>query len=165
MKNDLYDVVNTIRLSRAVMRTIRQNLFWAFFYNSIGIPVAAGVFYGFGIMLNPMIGAAAMSFSSVCVVTNALRLRRFRMESAQVSAVSDNKNDSDKKVVLKVKGMMCDKCTAHVKEALEGIDGVQSADVSLEKKQAVVMLCGDVSADILKDAVIGAGYKCTVSKK
>ena len=165
MKNDLYDVVNTIRLSRAVMRTIRQNLFWAFFYNSIGIPVAAGVFYGFGIMLNPMIGAAAMSFSSVCVVTNALRLRRFRMESAQVSAVSDNKNDSDKKVVLKVKGMMCDKCTAHVKEALEGIDGVQSADVSLEKKQAVVMLCRDVSADILKDAVIGAGYKCTVSKK
>ena len=87
------------------------------------------------------------------------------MESAQVSAVSDNKNDSDKKVVLKVKGRMCDKCTAHVKEALEGIDGVQSADVSLEKKQAVVMLCGDVSADILKDAVIGAGYKCTVSKK
>ena len=169
MKSDLYDVVNTVRLSRAVMRTIRQNLFWAFFYNIIGIPIAAGVFYGAGIMLNPMIGAAAMSFSSVCVVTNALRLRNFRMRSADGSFIETKKNqnsaDETHIVTLKIKGMMCEKCVAHVKEALESVEGVVSADVSLKKKRAVVSTNGKVNTDKMVDAVTKAGYSVPGSSK
>ncbi len=163
MKSDLYDVVNTIRLSRAVMRNIKQNLFWAFFYNVIGIPIAAGVFYGVGLMLNPMIGAAAMSLSSVCVVSNALRLRHFKMKKP----VGIENNAEDKKEVkimentatLAVEGMMCMHCVSHVKEALEKIDGVSGAEVDLDKKTAVVTLNGDVPTETLIAAVEGAGYK------
>ena len=163
MKNDLYDVVNTIRLSRAVMRNIRQNLFWAFFYNAIGIPVAAGVFYGLGIMLNPMIGAAAMSFSSVCVVTNALRLRHFKMQQPKSIKNKTIINESEEtlmenKITLTIEGMMCQHCVAHVKKALEGVEGVASAEVSLDDKTAAVTLSGDVSTDTLIAAVKDAGY-------
>ena len=164
MKNDLYDVVNAIRLSKAVMRNIKQNLFWAFFYNAIGIPVAAGVFYGLGIMLDPMIGAAAMSFSSVCVVTNALRLRRFKMQQPKgiknKTIISESEETiMEKKITLKVEGMMCQHCVAHVKKALEETDGVASAEVSLDDKTATVILCNDVSTNTLIAAVKEAGYE------
>lgn len=163
MKSDLYDVVNTIRLSKAVMKTIRQNLFWAFFYNAIGIPVAAGVFYGVGLMLNPMIGSAAMSFSSVCVVTNALRLRHFRMYDAEGS-VSKKQRKADKEmdgnsVNLKIRGMMCEKCVAHVKEALTSVDGVAEAEVSLKDGMAAVTLSRETEISELIRAVENAGYK------
>lgn len=169
MKSDLYDVVNTIRLSKAVMRTIRQNLFWAFFYNAIGIPIAAGVFFRLGLMLNPMIGAAAMSFSSFCVVSNALRLRRFKMQAPDGRQIK-NKNLSKKGnmamnenvVTLKVKGMMCEKCVSHVKEALESVDGVKNADVSLKNNCALVTFEKDISSDCLVDAVVKAGYQAKV---
>ena len=165
MKNDLYDVVNTIRLSKAVMRTIKQNLFWAFFYNIIGIPIAAGALYSFGIMLNPMIGAAAMSCSSVCVVSNALRLRHFKFRSAQgVNNIKAEKHESEEtkmenKITLQIEGMMCQHCVAHVKKALEGIDGVISAQVSLEEKNAVVTTDGSVDSSALVTAVTGEGYE------
>ena len=162
MKSDLYDVVNTIRLSRAVMKNIRQNLFWAFFYNMIGIPIAAGVFSGIGLMLNPMIGAAAMSCSSVCVVSNALRLRNFRMKSAVRQDMEINREEvkeMENKTVLSVEGMMCQHCVAHVKKALEGIDGVSAAEVDLDSKTAEVKSNGAVSADVMIKAVEDAGYK------
>lgn len=169
MKSDLYDVVNTVRLSRAVMRTIRQNLFWAFFYNIIGIPIAAGVFWGIGLMLNPMIGAAAMSFSSVCVVTNALRLRRFKMQSSDGSLIKNKQikkggnSMNENLITLKVKGMMCEKCVAHVKDALESVDGVQSAEVNLKSASAKVTLEKEVQTDTLIDAVVQAGYQASVT--
>lgn len=162
MKSDLFDVVNTIRLSRAVMRNIRQNLFWAFFYNSIGIPIAAGALSGIGIMLNPMIGAAAMSFSSVCVVTNALRLRRFRMKQPEnADNIEGSENGGENKmteIALSIDGMMCQHCVAHVKKALEGVDGVQSASVDLDSKSAVVTSDSD-NSDALIAAVKEAGYE------
>ena len=169
MKSDLFDVVNAIKLSKAVMRNIKQNLFWAFFYNSIGIPVAAGVLYGFGILLNPMIAAAAMSFSSVCVVSNALRLRRFKTESFTADYGNTEKiqtvNFEQRKdriimtKTIKIEGMMCMHCVNHVKTALEKIDGVILADVSLENKCAVVTLSKDVDTEILNKTVIDAGYE------
>ena len=163
MKSDLYDVVNAVRLSRAVMRIIKQNLFWAFFYNSIGIPIAAGALSGFGIMLSPMIGAAAMSFSSVCVVTNALRLRHFRFSSPKIR-VSENTNkitktevkEMDNKTVLSVEGMMCQHCVAHVKKALEEVDGVKEVNVLLEEKRAEIT--GSADREALVAAVKAAGY-------
>lgn len=163
MKSDLYDVVNTIRLSRAVMRNIRQNLFWAFFYNAIGIPIAAGVFYSLGLMLNPMIGAAAMSLSSVCVVSNALRLRRFKMKNPV--GIENNVEDKEEvktmenRTTLAVEGMMCMHCVSHVKEALEKIEGVTGAEVDLDKKTAVITMSGDIPTETLIAAVEGAGYK------
>ena len=169
MKSDLYDVVNAIRLSKAVMRNIKQNLFWAFFYNSIGIPVAAGVLYGLGILLNPMIAAAAMSFSSVCVVSNALRLRRFKPKKANTDYINTEETQTvnfeqrkDRTIMTKtvnIEGMMCMHCVNHVKTALEKIDGVVSADVSLENKCAVVTLSKDIDTEILNKAVIDAGYE------
>ena len=163
MKSDLYDVVNTILLSRRTMRIIKQNLFWAFFYNTIGIPIAAGVLYGVGIMLNPMIGAAAMSCSSVCVVSNALRLRRFRMKHSQSGDNIINKNESEDKIMektvtLKIEGMMCQHCVAHVKKALEGVDGVSEANVSLENKNAVVKVSENTDVSALIKAVTDEGY-------
>lgn len=157
MHSSLCDAAVAVHLSRSVIKNIRMNLFWAFFYNTLGIPVAAGVLYPFfGITLNPMIGSAAMSLSSVCVVTNALRLRRFKDEYA-----SENKKSDNMSKTLKIKGMMCDHCVSHVKTALEGVDGVISADVSLEKNQAVVTLSKEVNNSTLTDAVAGAGYKVT----
>lgn len=170
MKSDLFDVVNTILLSKRVMQIIRQNLFWAFFYNIIGIPIAAGVFYGLGIMLNPMIGAAAMSCSSVCVVSNALRLRRFKMKESRLKRTEGLENinheseetSMEKQVTVKVEGMMCQHCVAHVKKALEGVEGVTAAEVSLENKNAVVTFNEGVEASALINAVKEAGYKAEI---
>lgn len=151
MKNDLRDVVTAIRLSRAVIRNIRQNLFWAFFYNCLGIPLAAGVFYPlFGLQLSPMIGAAAMSLSSVFVVTNALRLRRFHKAS---------KKEEKGMVTLTIEGMMCDHCRKRVEDTLNALTGVH-ATVDLGKKQAVIN-AGTTSAEALAKAVTDAGYTVT----
>ena len=170
MKSDLLDVVTAIKLSKAVMRNIKQNLFWAFFYNSIGIPIAAGVFCGLGLMLNPMIAAGAMSFSSVCVVSNALRLRRFKADNVTVSKAENiqktqtvnfeqRKVDLTMEKTIKIEGMMCMHCVGHVKSALEKIDGVVSADVSLENKTAIVKLDKDIDISVLNKAVTDAGYE------
>ncbi len=153
MKSDLRDAASAILLSRAVMRNIRQNLFWALIYNSIGIPVAAGLLYPFfGLKLDPMFGAAAMSLSSFCVVTNALRLNLFKPPFA---AENDGKDGT---LVMKIGGMMCEKCVAHVSEALNGLDGVH-AKVSLEKNCAFITLDKPVDGAVLKKAVADAGYK------
>ena len=190
MKSDLMDVVTAIQLSRAVIRNIKENLFWAFFYNSIGIPLAAGVFFtAFGWKLNPMFGAAAMSLSSVCVVTNALRLRFFkpRLSAAQsepvplenshpaveasgscpvnsnkeTEALASQKERSSvtMKKVLKVEGMMCNHCKAAVEKALNAVDGVSGTEVNLEQKTAAVELAAEVSDEVLKQAVTDAGYE------
>lgn len=168
MKNDLLDAVTAIRLSKAVIRNIKQNLFWAFFYNALGIPVAAGVFYtAFGWKLNPMLGAAAMSMSSIFVVTNALRLKRFRPfakreENKQEKAVLQS-NDIEKKeetemITMKINGMMCPHCQAAVKKALEGFEGVQ-ADVNLEDKAAYIEAPENTDKEALAKAVTDAGYE------
>lgn len=151
MKNDLFDAVNAVRLSKAVIRNIKQNLFWAFFYNTLGIPVAAGVFYtAFGLKLSPMIGAAAMSMSSIFVVTNALRLRNFKTKI-------ENSKEECNMITMTIEGMMCPHCKAAVEKALNAIDGVQ-AEVNLEAKTATVS-ADRVENDILKKAVEDAGYE------
>lgn len=174
MKSDLMDVVTAIRLSRAVIRNIKQNLFWAFFYNSVGIPIAAGLLYlPFHLKLNPMIGAAAMSLSSVCVVSNALRLKRFRAHPNNFAAQADtaaaphverieiqedDKEDTTMKTVtLHIEGMMCQNCRKHVDKALNGLAGV-TAEVNLEEKRAVCTAEETVSVEALKAAVEEAGY-------
>lgn len=180
MHNDLRDVATAIRLSKAVIRNIKENLFWAFFYNCLGVPVAAGVFYNWlGWRLNPMIGAAAMSFSSIFVVTNALRLKKFKAgnnkevlqekdainhQKAQVNHVYENINNKEeikeekKMITLKIEGMMCQHCVKHVKEALEKLEGVQ-AIVDLDKKTATVMKPDSVSIEDCRKAVVDAGYE------
>ena len=185
MKDSLDDVAAAIDLSRAVVRNIHMNLFWAFFYNVLGIPLAAGVLYpAFQLRLSPMIGSAAMSLSSVCVVTNALRLRFFKRKGTPLvekSALSleashtdtDNqtapveeipqepeneKGSSEMKKVLTVEGMMCAHCQAHVQKALAGVEGVTEAVVDLESKKATVTLAQDVADQVLLDAVTEAGY-------
>lgn len=180
MKNDLQDAVTAIRLSKAVIRNIKQNLFWAFFYNTLGIPIAAGLFYPLlGLKLNPMIGAAAMSMSSIFVVTNALRLKFFQPlgkeqrnseeekteESVSVSdmptgnQINVNEQKEEKPMItLKIEGMMCQHCQAHVSKALNDLNGV-SAEVSLEDKAAYVKTEGDVDTEVLKKAVENAGYE------
>ena len=162
MKSSLMDVSAAIRLSRATLRNIHQNLFWAFFYNSIGIPLAAGCFVALGLTLNPMFGAAAMSLSSFCVVSNALRLNLFKIHNPKhdrrKNTNKENKmSDSTKK--MDIQGMMCPHCEARVKKALEGIDGVKSADVSHEKACALVTLTKSVSDETLTKAVTDAGYE------
>lgn len=187
MHNDLRDVATAIRLSKSVIRNIKENLFWAFFYNCLGVPVAAGVFYNWlGWRLSPMLGAAAMSFSSIFVVSNALRLRRFRAEkktvlekdknmvskaeTGEIKTTSKNgftenkpinqmKNQEEKKMItLKIEGMMCQMCVKHVKEALEKLDQVQ-AIVDLDKKTATVKKPDSVSSEDCKKAVEEAGYQ------
>ena len=154
MKSTLRDVVTAVELSGAVLRNIRQNLFWAFFYNAIGIPVAAGVLYpAFGITLNPMIAAAAMSLSSVCVVGNALRLRRYH-----TAEQFTHKEEATMTKTMTIEGMMCTHCSGRVESALNAIDGV-SAKVDLEKKTAAVTLSADVSDEVLRKAVTDAGYE------
>ena len=154
MKSTLRDVVTAVELSGAVLRNIRQNLFWAFFYNAIGIPVAAGVLYpAFGITLNPMIAAAAMSLSSVCVVGNALRLRRYH-----TAEHFTHKEEATMTKTMTIEGMMCTHCSGRVESALNAIDGV-SAKVDLEKKTAAVTLSADVSDEVLRKAVTDAGYE------
>ena len=164
MKSDLMDAVDAIRLSRQTMRNIRQNLFWAFFYNCIGIPIAAGVLWlPLGLKLSPMIGAAAMSLSSVCVVSNALRLKFFKASPKQESSQcvvlpKEEEKQMEKTKVIQIEGMMCEHCVAHVKKALEAFDGV-SAQVDLQSGTATVQ--GSTLPDDAKltEAVEQAGYK------
>ena len=174
MKSRLSDVPAAIRLSRATLRNIHENLFWAFFYNVIGIPLAAGIWYPlFGLKLNPMFGAAAMSLSSFCVVTNALRLNLFQMYDASKDRKKkqsrphdeshvDHKEKKEKSAMtktMKIEGMMCGHCEARVKKTLEGIEGVTEAVVSHEKGTAVVTLEKEVADSVLKEAVEAQDYK------
>ena len=187
MKNDLLDAVGAVKLSKAVIRNIKENLFWAFFYNSIGIPLAAGVLYPFfQIKLNPMFGAAAMSLSSVCVVSNALRLRWVKLHDTKkmqnepdqettagtptdisqhneldntIKSINNDKGESIMTTTLSIEGMMCGHCQARVEKALKEVAGVTEVTVSLENKNAVVT--GEASADVLKQAVVDAGYEVT----
>lgn len=177
MKNDLLDLVSAIRLSKAVIKNIKENLFWAFFYNVLGIPLAAGVFYNaFGIKLNPMFGAAAMSFSSIFVVTNALRLKYFKADKAdrkrkeeesannEWNPISNNDNKEKEKknmVTLKVEGMMCMHCVSHVEEALNKLEGV-SAKADLETKEVKVENSKNLDVELLVNAVKEAGYEAVV---
>ena len=166
MKDDLLDVSNMFKLSKATMTNIKQNLFWAFFYNAILIPLAAGVLYPvFALKLNPMIAAAAMSLSSFSVVSNALRLKRFKFEH---STAKENKTEKQEikiesrevkmnKKVMKIEGMMCKHCVAHVKRALESIEGV-SAEVSLENNEAVVTSVHELNDEVLKNVVEKEDY-------
>ena len=178
MRSDLRDAADAVRLSRAVLRNIKQNLFWAFFYNSVGIPLAAGVFFAaFGWRLTPMFAAAAMSMSSVCVVTNALRLRRFRplartqtdsagaqpQESAPIQTEGErNMNTSRFDTKMNIDGMMCPHCVARVQQALDAVDGVK-AEVVLEDNAAYLDITGDFDAvtAAAKQAVTDAGYAVT----
>lgn len=168
MKSDLMDAVTAIELSHATIRNIKENLFWAFFYNACGIPLAAGVFYPLlEWKLNPMFAAAAMSFSSAFVVGNALRLRLFRPKYAKTTTALpkediqkelNHKEEIGMKKVLKIEGMMCNHCTGRVEKALNDLDGV-TAEVSLEGKSATVTLSKDVSDETLVQTVTDAGYE------
>lgn len=187
MRNDLLDVTGAIELSKATIRNIKENLFWAFFYNIIGIPIAAGCWYtAFNLRMNPMVAALAMSFSSVFVVSNALRLRFFKPKHG--SAVSDNTAETSTSVTtespvqkifvkqttikqsnggttmkkeLMIEGMMCQNCVKHVTHALEGILGVADVQVSLEDKKATINVPESVTDEALKAAVTEAGYEVT----
>ena len=169
MKSRLSDVPAAIRLSRAALRNIHENLFWAFIYNIIGIPLAAGVFIGvLGWQLNPMFAAAAMSLSSFSVVTNALRLNFFRMHDPKRNHKIRNKlkttTEKETKTMektLKIEGMMCGHCEMHTKKALEALDGVKTAEVSHEAGTAVVSLEKEIPDDVLKQAVADQGYRVT----
>ena len=160
MNSKLSDVPASIRLSRATLKNIHENLFWAFIYNIIGIPLAAGVWIPlFGWQLNPMFGAAAMSLSSFCVVTNALRLNLFDMRNAaKDKQIKRKQEEKTMEKTMKIEGMMCGHCEATVKKALEALDGVDHADVSHEQDQAVVTLKEDVADDVLKKAVEDKDY-------
>ena len=165
MKSQLSDVPAAIRLSRATLRNIHENLFWAFFYNVIGIPLAAGVWIPiFGWTLNPMFGAAAMSLSSFCVVSNALRLNLFKLHDAgkdKKIKKKHHKEETTMEKTMKIEGMMCGHCEAAVKKALEAIDGVASAEVSHTSGTAVVTLSKPVDSAVLKKAVEDKDYKVT----
>ena len=162
MRSSLWDIVTATSLSRAVIRNIRENLFWAFIYNAIGIPVAAGVLYpALGVTLNPMIAAAAMSLSSVCVVTNALRLRLWKgTVCPKAETETMQKEDTGMERTLTIEGMMCAHCSGRVESALNALAGV-TARVDLEKKTATVTAGAEVSDDALRKAVEDAGYKVT----
>ena len=164
MKSRLSDVPAAIRLSRATLRNIHENLFWAFFYNVIGIPLAAGVWIPvFGWQLNPMFGAAAMSLSSFCVVSNALRLNWFKMYDAgrdkKIKNNHKNKEETTMTKTMKIEGMMCGHCEARVKKVLEALPEVETAEVSHEAGTAVVTLSAEVSDDVLRKAVEDQDYK------
>lgn len=175
MRNDLLDAVSAVRLSKAVIKNIKENLFWAFFYNVITIPLAAGLLYpAYGIKLSPMIGAAAMSMSSVCVVMNALRLRFFKPNHTVGTVSRETKhetfhiksNETTKKegtttmkTTLKIEGMMCQHCQKHVHDALAAMDGVTEVTVDLEGKKAEVTATKDISTDTFAKVIADAGYE------
>lgn len=167
MKSDLLDAVTAVKLSKAVIKNIKENLFWAFFYNSVGIPLAAGVFYTtLGWSLSPMFGAAAMSLSSVCVVTNALRLKFFKVEHGKKTVKDDNTNNTgviddkaNNKKQIVIKGMTCSHCTAAVEKALKEVEGVEVDKVDLDSKSAYIALDKPVEDKILKEVIKNAGYK------
>lgn len=172
IKSSLSDAVKAVELSKSVMRNIKTNLFWAFFYNVLGIPLAAGVLYpAFAIRLTPMIGSAAMSMSSLCVVTNALRLRFFKSkyikEDKKISATdampeTEEKGNNTMEKIIKVEGMMCPRCEAHVVKALTTIDGVESATASHEENIAKAILIKDVADDVLIKAIVDEGYEASI---
>ena len=170
MKSRLSDVPAAIRLSRATLRNIHENLFWAFFYNTIGIPIAAGVFVSLGLTLNPMLGAAAMSLSSFCVVSNALRLNLFKLHDASRDHKRKNhikeikKETTEMEKTMKITGMMCSHCEATVKKALEAIPEVAEAKVSHETGTAVVTLSAPVDDAVLKNTVEAKDYTVTEIK-
>ena len=175
MKSRLSDVPAAIRLSKRTLTNIHENLFWAFFYNCIGIPLAAGVWIPvFGWTLNPMFGAAAMSLSSFCVVTNALRLNLIKIYDTGKDHIYKKKSRKNKNKTTKgdiamtktmnIEGMMCGHCEAAVKKALEAVDGVTEAVVSHENGTAVVTLSKEVDNDVLKKAVEDKDYKVTAVK-
>ena len=161
MKDSLLDVVRAIRLSGEVVKNIRTSLFWAFVYNIIGIPVAAGVLYpAFGLLLSPMIAAAAMSLSSVCVVSNALRIRLFRDNIEEQPKEKELfAGDKNMKKIMLIDGMMCAHCQKRVHDVLSALDGVAEVDVNLENKTAVVVCSKEIDDKILTDAVTNAGYE------
>ena len=161
MKSSLADVPAAIALSRATLRNIHENLFWAFFYNSIGIPLAAGVFVKLGLTLNPMFGAAAMSLSSFCVVSNALRLNLVKIHDMRHDKKIKYKGKEIKTMekILKIEGMMCPHCEMRVKKALEAVPGVAEAVPSHTAGNAVVTLTEDVDFNLLKKAVEDQGYE------
>ena len=167
VQNSLFDLVKSIDLSRATIKTIKENLFWAFFYNVILIPLAAGLLYpAFGLKLNPMFAAFAMSLSSVFVCLNSLRLRSFRsnVENLEVENVNnenlkENKMSESKKIIVNVDGMSCNNCAKHVKNALEGINGVNEAVVSLDDKNAEVSYTGSIDEEAIKESIKEAGYE------
>ena len=169
MKSSLLDVPAAIRLSRATLGDIHENLFWAFIYNVIGIPLAAGVFINvLGWQLNPMFAAAAMSLSSFSVVTNALRLNFFEMHDSKRDhkiknklKITIEKETKPMEKTLKIEGMMCGHCEMHTKKALEALEGVTKAEVSYKTGTAVVTLEKNISDDILKQAVVDQGYQVT----
>lgn len=168
MKSSPADAAAAISLSRKTLYNIYENLFWAFIYNAVCIPVAAGAFVGLGLTLNPMIASAAMGLSSFCVVCNALRLNLFKAKKAPVEAervniiTEEEKNEMTKTVFIE--GMMCPHCEARVKKTLEALENVTSAEVSHEKGTAIITLSGDISDDTIRSAVDGQGYKVTEIK-
>ena len=151
INNDLNDVITAMDLSKKTINNIKTSLFWAFFYNIIGIPVACGILYPiFGIKLTPMFGAGAMSLSSICVVTNALRLMSFKRKK--------NKEEKNMKTIW-IEGMMCENCKKHVEKALNSIEGITNVNVSLDNKNAVIEYSKEIDDEILKNVISDAGYE------
>ena len=165
MKNSLLDVVTAIDLSKAVIKNIKMNLFWAFFYNSIGIPIAAGIFYtSLGLKLNPMLGALAMSLSSVCVVTNALRLRKFESkfnENIENEQIEVDKTEEEKTMnskTIKIDGMQCNHCKMTVEKVLNALEGVNKVEVDLQTKTATIELAENIENSTLTSVIEEAGF-------